>query len=173
MTLLDDEAIRTLAGFRDADAPVTSCYLDVDGRRLPTHGDVEKAFATLVRRAGLATNGHGPNGRPPSVHQDLQRMAQHVRGLARGTTRGLAMFSCSAGGFWQVFELPVRVTSQLVVEPMPSVRQLEAVLEEHERIGVLLVDRKRARMYVFELGELDRPQRALRRTGPPRRGRPR
>ena len=37
---------------------------------------------------------------------------------------------------------------------MPSVRQLEAVLEEHERIGVLLVDRKRARMFVFELGEL-------------------
>ena len=64
------------------------------------------------------------------------------------------MFSCSARGFWEVYELPVRVTNQLVVEPVPCVRQLEALLEEHERIGVLLTDRQRARMFVFELGEL-------------------
>jgi peptide subunit release factor 1 (eRF1) len=154
LTLLDDDAIRALAGFRDEGAPVTSCYLDVDGRRFPAHGDVEKAFATLVRQAGLSNNGHGHSAHPPSVMQDVERMAHHVRGLRRGTVRGLAMFSCSARAFWKVFELPVRVTSQLVVEPMPSVRQLEALLEEHERMGVLLVDRKHTRMYVFQLGEL-------------------
>lgn len=153
MTLLDDDAIRALAGFRDDVAPVTSCYLDVDGRRFPARGDVEKAFSTLVRRAGLNSNGHG-HAAPPSVVRDVDRMGQHVRGLSRGPTRGLAMFSCSAREFWQVFELPVRVASQLVVEPTPSVRQLESVLEEYERMGVLLVDRKHARMYVFELGEL-------------------
>ena len=64
------------------------------------------------------------------------------------------MFSCSARDFWEVYELPVRVTSQLVVEPVPCVRQLEALLDEHERFGVLLADRQRARMFVFELGEL-------------------
>jgi peptide subunit release factor 1 (eRF1) len=35
-----------------------------------------------------------------------------------------------------------------------AVAQLEAVLDNHERIGVLMADRQRARVFVFELGEL-------------------
>ena len=151
MTLLDDETIRTLAGFRDADPPVTTCYLDVDGRRLPGHGDVEGVRGARAPRRP-ATSGR-PHGTPPSVRRPRAHGAVRP-GPGPGTIRGLAMFSCSAGGFWEVHELPVRVTNQLVVEPLPSMRQLEAVLEEQERIGVLLVDRQRARMYVFELGEL-------------------
>jgi peptide subunit release factor 1 (eRF1) len=149
VALLTDEIVRTLAGFRGDTAPVTTCYLDVDGRRKPSHADIERELAGLVRRAGL--NGHSADA---SVVEDVRRIRQYVKGLARGATRGVALFSCSSRGFWQVFELPVPVTSQLVVEPMPSVRQLEGLLEEYERIGVLLVDRQRARMYVFDLGEL-------------------
>jgi peptide subunit release factor 1 (eRF1) len=37
---------------------------------------------------------------------------------------------------------------------VPAVGQLESVLQDHEPIGVLLADRQRARMFVFELGEL-------------------
>ena len=152
MALLSKDTVRTLAGFRSEAVPVTTCYLDVDGRRLPTHGEVERELSKLVRSAGL--NGNARSDAPVSVRQDVHHMEQHVRGMARGSTRGLAMFSCSARGFWEVYELPVRVTSQLVVEPVPCVRQLEALLEEHERIGVLLTDRQRARMFVFQLGEL-------------------
>ena len=34
MAVITEAAIRELAGFRGQDAPVTTCYLDVDGRRL-------------------------------------------------------------------------------------------------------------------------------------------
>jgi peptide subunit release factor 1 (eRF1) len=82
-------------------------------------------------------------------------MEDHVRGgLDRSRTRGLAMFSCTADGFWKVVELPVPVRDQVVVNHSPSVRQLETVIDVYERFGVLLVDRQRARMFVFELGEL-------------------
>jgi len=66
----------------------------------------------------------------------------------------VAMFSCSADGFWRVIELPVRVSSQVVVEPAPHVRQLESVLDEYERFGVVIADSQRARVFLFELGEL-------------------
>jgi peptide subunit release factor 1 (eRF1) len=46
------------------------------------------------------------------------------------------------------------VRDQLVVNHSPAVRQLEVVLDQHERFGMLLADRQRARMLVFELGEL-------------------
>ena len=36
----------------------------------------------------------------------------------------------------------------------PHVRQLEAIIDEYERFAVLLADRERSRMFIFELGEL-------------------
>ena len=56
MTTITEETVRALAGFRGVDAPVTTCYLDVDGRHLPTHREVQQSFGSLVRHAGL--NGH-------------------------------------------------------------------------------------------------------------------
>jgi peptide subunit release factor 1 (eRF1) len=51
------------------------------------------------------------------------------------------------------------VRSQLVVNDTPHVAQLEAVLDNHERIGVLVADRQHARVFVVELGEmLDRTE---------------
>ena len=64
------------------------------------------------------------------------------------------MFSCAAHDFWKVVALPVPVRSRVVINQAPAVAQLESALHHHEPIGVLLVDKQRARMLVFELGEL-------------------
>jgi peptide subunit release factor 1 (eRF1) len=158
VAVITEDTVRALAAFRGADAPVTSCYLDVDGRRFPTHRDVQRAFATLVRRSRL--NGASAP-LPRSVTTDLGRMERHVRGYKRSEARGLAMFSCSAHDLWQVHELPVRVTSQLVVNQSPCVTQLEDVLNRASRVGVLLVDGHRARMLIYELGELHQVDEAV------------
>jgi peptide subunit release factor 1 (eRF1) len=50
--------------------------------------------------------------------------------------------------------LPVPVRSRLVVNERPQVTQLEGIVERAERFAVLLVDRQRARLFVFQLGEL-------------------
>jgi peptide chain release factor subunit 1 len=146
---LTEDVVRGLAARRAGSAPVISCYLDVDGRRRPRFADVTRSLERMVRDAKARANG------TPSVHRDLKRIEDHVRaGLDRSGVRGLAMFSCSDDALWQVFALPVPVRDQLVVNHSPSVRQLEVVLDQHERFGMLLADRQRARMLVFELGEL-------------------
>jgi peptide subunit release factor 1 (eRF1) len=53
-----------------------------------------------------------------------------------------------------VIELPMPVHSRVVIDHAPAVGELEVLLREHEPMGVLLADRQRARMFVFELGEL-------------------
>lgn len=146
---LTEDVVRGLAARRAGSAPVISCYLDVDGRRRPRFADVTRSLERMVRDAKARANG------TPSVHRDLKRIEDHVRaGLDRSGVRGLAMFSCSDDALWQVFALPVPVRDQLVVNHSPAVRQLEVVLDQHERFGMLLADRQRARMLVFELGEL-------------------
>lgn len=149
MATLTQDVIRSLAGVKTQQAPVVSLYLDVDGRRFVRPRDYELHLDHLLKEAAGHTNGH----KPAAI--DLERIEAHVKGgIDRSRTRGLAIFSCAALDLWTVFELPVPVRNQLVVNATPHVRQLETVLDEYERFGVLLADKQRARMFVFELGEL-------------------
>jgi len=149
VAVITEAAVRELAGFRGQDAPVTSCYLDVDGRRLSRRGDCEQELERVLRSARARANG------TTSVARDLQRIEAYVRGgIDRSTTRGLAIFSCSAHDFWKVVALPVPVRSRVVINEAPAVSQLESVTQGFDRFAVLLADRHRARILVFHFGEL-------------------
>lgn len=149
MTVLTEAEVRELSSFKASDAPVTSMYLDVDGAHHPRQADVLQELERMVRSVKRDHAGDD------SVVKDIKRIEEHVRaGIDRSHVRGLAVFSCTAHGFWRVIELPVAVRSQVVVNHSPAIRQLETVLDEYERFAVLLADRQRARMLVYELGEL-------------------
>lgn len=149
MPAITEDAIRELAAFRGESAPVTSCYLNVDGRHLIRREDYEHELDRVLRPARRHANGTA------SVTSDLKRIEEFVRaGIDRSRTRGLAMFSCTAHGLWQVVALPVPVRSRVLIQSAPAVSQLELVVNELRRFGVLLADRQRARMFVFEMGEL-------------------
>jgi len=149
MAVITEAAVRELAGFKGGGSPVTTCYLDVDGRRLSRHQDYEQELDRILRSARVKANGNA------SVGRDLQRIEDYVRaGFDRSKTRGLAIFSCSDQSFWQVLPLPVPVRSRVIVNKAPAVSQLESLTQEFDRFGVLLADKQRARMMVFHFGEL-------------------
>jgi peptide subunit release factor 1 (eRF1) len=140
---ITEQDVRELAAFKGRTAPVTSLYLDVDGRRHPNRKDHEARLARLLKRVQRS-----------APADDVARIERHVRDVDRKGTnvRGLAMFSCAADGLWRTVELPVPVRDQVVVNHTPHVRQLESALDRYGSVGVLLADRQRARAYVFELG---------------------
>jgi peptide chain release factor subunit 1 len=151
--VISDDRIRALAGHR-ASTVVTSCYLDVDGRRLPRHADYEAQLDHLMRQARDRAAAFGPEA-ARSVGGDLDRIAAWVRhGFERSRVRGLAFFGCSADGWFEVVESPLPVRSGVVVNHTPHVRPLESLLAAYERFAVVLVDRQRARLFRFDLGEL-------------------
>jgi peptide subunit release factor 1 (eRF1) len=146
---ITEDEIRSLASFKGGDAPVTSCYLDVDGHHTARQHELVHTVEVLIKQA-LAKF-----GAEPSVAADLERVFDLVQGgLDRSRTRGLAVFSCTAHDLWRVVELPVSVRNQITVNHSPAVRQLEQVLDQYERFGLLLADKQRARVLVYELGEL-------------------
>ena len=147
---LTPDVLRALAGY-SRPGPVTTCYLDVDGRRFVRPRDYELHLERMLRPVREREHRAGHHG----VCEDLKRIEDHVRGgFDRSHTRGLALFADAAGGMWRALHLPVRVRNRLVVNQHPQVRQLEAILERAERFAVLLTDRQRARLFVFQLGEL-------------------
>ena len=147
--MITDRFVREMAEFDSDGAAVTSCYLDVDGRAKVRGLDVAKELERVVRRVESFVADE------PSVGDDIARMTAHVRdGIDRKGVRGLAMFSCAPQEYWQVITLPVPVHSRITVSHAPAVGQLESVVEELRPTGVLLVDRQRTRLFVYEMGEL-------------------
>ena len=144
MAELTREIVRRLAGMQAA-GPVVSLYLDVDGSRYVRPADYEAEFERMAKPL------LDPGAR--DVVKLVHKVRGHVTGgFDRSQVRGVAVFC--ADGLWETVELPVPVRNQLVVNDAPHVAQLEAVVDSHERFGVLLADRQRARFLVFELNQL-------------------
>lgn len=148
MPVITEDDIRTLASIRGGEAAITSCYLDVDGSRYVRPADYERTLETMLRRV----RGRGV---APGVERDLRKIEDLVRGgFDRSRVRGVVVFSAEEAGVWEVIELPVPVRSEIVVNDSPAVGQLESVVQQATRIGVLCADKVHARMFVFRLDEL-------------------
>src|SRR5947209_18621051 len=128
MARITHDEVRELAAIKGNGAPVTSCYLNVDGRRFIRSQDYELHLDELLRRGReRVAAGAYEGAAKKSLEGDLRRIEEHVKGgIDRSHVRGLAMFSCSAAGFWRVVEAPVPVRNHLVINATPHVRQLEA-----------------------------------------------
>ena len=143
--VLDAPTIRALAQRRGAPA-VVSLYLDVDGRRYPRPSDYAPHLDHLLRvarEAAAPQEGHAAT----RLELDLARIADWLaQGLDRSSTRGVAAFSASADGIFEVFTLPVPVRDQVVVAPAPDVAQLIAVLAAVTPFLVVAIDQQRSRL---------------------------
>src|SRR5712691_10419449 len=150
---IDQAFLRKLADWNVNGVPVTSMYLDVDGRRYPRkHLYVSRAehLCNQLRREAEAL------GKKPasSVAKDTQRMMEFVEGLDRGRTRGLALFSKSVAGLWEEALVPSPLRDRAVVGQEPYVLPLEAVVEKYESFCTVLVDRSRARIFLARMGRI-------------------
>jgi len=144
---LDEAGIVRLSGMKGS-SPIVSCYLDIDGRTHVRPADYQRELSHLLRRARARSDAR-------SLDADFDRIEGFVAGeFDRSRVRGLAMFSAVQDDFWEVVEVPVPVRSHLAVNPAPAVRQLESIVQQHEPIAVLLVDKQRTRLFEFALGEL-------------------
>ena len=149
----DPGLVRKLAEWETGGLPVTSLYLDVDGRRRPRRSDFVVRAQDLLRRARDEVSEDRDAAR--SAGRDLDGIGRFVRDdFDRHGVRGLVVFACSDTGLWQEVALAAALRDRLVIRPRPYLLPLEAVLERSEAFGVVLVDRAKARLLRACLGEV-------------------
>ncbi len=68
--------------------------------------------------------------------------------------KSIAVFANEVENFFQIYHIPVAVKSSLVLDSNFYVRPLLALLEEHSRIGFVLVDSRSARLFEIYMGEI-------------------
>jgi len=152
---LDHGLLRKLAEWHPDDAPVTTMYLTVDGRRYPRRADYEVRLDELLRSARAQASGLEAAA-ARSVEADLERMSAFVRqDLERGDTQGVAMFSVSEAGLWEEVRVTRPVRDRAFVAPRAELRMLEILLETYGATCAALVDYAKARIFLLQLGRVE------------------
>lgn len=137
-----EEDLNELVEFRGDPYPVLSLYLNVDPTQQPT--DQYK----LVLRSMLKEV--ADEARPA----DLEAVERYFDFEYDWQGKGVALFSSQDAGFWRSYPLAVPVHNYVYVSHRPYIKPLTDVLTAYGRYGVILVDSEGARMFLFDLGEL-------------------
>jgi len=152
------KTVKELNNFRGDGDYVVSLYLDVDGRKFPRKQAYERELKDLVHQAKKEwlKRRDLSHSQREFLKKDLEAIDQFVRlKFIRKKRKGLAIFSCSARDFWQVYPLPVSLPSCLIIDNIPYTKPLTTVLDEYERYCTVVVDRRKARIFTVYLGEIE------------------
>lgn len=151
------EQIRELADFEDANCSAVSFYFQPATPRNKAHKEETILVKDLVREALRNVE----NGRTEakeargSTRADMNRILRLSAELRTNGTHAKAVFACSARNYWREYDLPPTVAgTQMFVDRHFHLKPIAHLLGAFPRLGVVLVDRQRARIFDFRLGEL-------------------
>ncbi|HEY3209442.1 MAG TPA: Vms1/Ankzf1 family peptidyl-tRNA hydrolase [Actinomycetota bacterium] len=155
MPEIDREFLRKLADWSSNGIPVSSLYLDVDGRRYPRRQDYMVRAEQLCHELQRSSKDRTLNrDATTSVAQDAARMLEYLQSLDRGSTRGVALFSASKASLWEPVVVPRPLKDRATLAPHPYVIPLEALVETYECFCTALVDRAKARIFLARMGQI-------------------
>ena len=152
MPELDRDFLRKLAEWTSNGAPVSSLYLDVDGRRFPRREDYMVRGEALCNQ--LKEQAAGDKGAKRSVKGDVDRFIDFLNRLDRGPNRGVVLFSSSSANLWEEVLVPRPLADRAVIADHPYVLPLEAMVETYESFCTVIVDREKARLFLARLGRI-------------------
>jgi len=147
--------ISHLIGFKSKDYPVVSLYLNTDLRHT-TLPAIRIATKDLIKQREKELEAQSlSHSQKESLKNDFRKMMDFVeKELSPQLFRGHAIFSCSGENFWQVYPLPQKVKNALIIDSDTYVRPLIAILNQYQRFCIAFVDRRRARIFEYFMGQI-------------------
>src|SRR5580700_4969152 len=156
------EQFRELAQFQDGNSSAVSFYFQPATPRNKAHKEDTILVKDLVREAlrnleskGSAGKGKESKDMKECARADLDRILRLSGELLSNGTHGKALFACSAQNLWREYDLPASLPgTQLFVDRHFHLKPIAHLLGASPLLGVVLVDRHRARIFDLRLGEL-------------------
>jgi peptide subunit release factor 1 (eRF1) len=149
---LTREQIRELAEFQDAKSCALSFYFQPATPRNKTHKEDAILIKDLARDA---LRNLESKDKKDCARSDLERIVRLSGELRSNGTHGKAVFACAAQNFWREYDLPPLLPgTQVFINRHFHLKPLAHLLGAFPRLGIVLVDRHRARVFDLRLGEL-------------------
>jgi hypothetical protein len=173
--MITREQIQELAEFEDRSNCALSFYFQPTPPRNKAHKEEAILTKDLAREAlrqlESKSSGNNKNGsnkageaskpdfskkdKHESVRTDLDRIVRLSQDLRGNGSHAKAVFACSAQGFWREYDLPAQLSgTQLLFDRHFHLKPLAHLLGAFPSLGVVLMDRHRARLFDLRLGEL-------------------
>jgi peptide subunit release factor 1 (eRF1) len=154
--MITREQIHELAKFEDLGACALSFYFQPTAPRNKAHKE-ETILAKDLAREALRQLESKSNSKDKceSARADLDRIVHLSQELRGNGARAKAVFACSAQGFWREYDLPAQKSgTELLVNRHFHLKPLAQLLGAFPTLGIVLVDRHRARLFDLRMGEL-------------------
>ena len=151
------EQIRELAVFHDTNSCAVSFYFQPSTPRNKAHKEDTILIKDLAREALHRLESQGPEGKTKkdSARADIDRVVRLSGELRSNGTHAKAVFACAAQNVWHEYELPATLSgTQLFVDRHFHLKPMAHLLGAFPRLGIVLVDRHKARIFDLRLGEL-------------------
>lgn len=146
------EQIRQLAEFQDEKSSGVSFYFQPSTPRNKAHKEDAILMKDLAREA---MRDQEAKGNKECGRADIERIVRLAGELRSNGTHGRAVFACEGQDIWQEYDLPPMLGStQIFVDRHFHLKPLAHLLGASPLLGVVLVDRHRARIFDLRLGEL-------------------
>lgn len=146
------EQIRELAEFQDTQSCAVSFYFQPSTPRNKAHKEDTILVKDLAREAARNLES---KGKKELARADIERIQRLSGELRSNGTHAKAVFACAAHNIWREYDLPPSLAgTQLFVDRHFHLKPLAQLLGAFPQLGVVLVDRHRARVFDLRLGEL-------------------
>ena len=149
---ISHEQLRELAEFHDEKSCAVTFYFQPSTPRNKAHREDTILIKDLAREA--IREAEKKNSRDVA-RADVDRIVRLSGDLRSNGTHAKAVFACAAHNIWHEYDLPPVLTgTQLFVDRHFHLKPMGRLLGAVPRLGVVLVDRHRARIFDLRLGEL-------------------
>ncbi len=156
------EQMRELASFEDSQSGAVSFYFQPSTPRNKAHREDTILIKDLAREALHRLESQGSDGKShsvktkrESVRADVDHIVQLSGELRSNGTHAKAVFACAAHDVWREYDLPATLPgTQLLVGRHFHLKPMARWLGTFPRLGIVLVDRHRARVFDLRFGEL-------------------
>jgi len=146
------EEVRQLAEIQDEKSCAVSFFFQPSAPRNKAHKEDTILIKDLAREA---IRNLEAKGKKDCARDDIERIVRLSGDLRSNGTHGKAVFACASQNMWREYELPATLGStQLYVDRHFHLKPLAHLLGASPLLGILLVDRHRARIFDLRLGEL-------------------
>jgi peptide chain release factor subunit 1 len=146
------EQLRELAEFQAAKSCAVSFYFQPSAPRNKAHKEDTILIKDLAREALRHLESQG---KKDCARSDIERVVRLSGELRSNGAHGKAVFACADQGIWREYELPATLSgTQLFVDRHFHLKPMAHLLGASPLLGVVLVDRHRARIFDLRLGEL-------------------
>ena len=122
-----------------AESPVLTVYLNTDPTAITTE-------AAKIRLRNLL--------KTVDLHEDIQAVEDYINLEYDWAAKGVVIFSSQQEGFFQTYQFNLSVPDKVFVGEHPVIRPIAHLSGIFTGWSVVLVDKEKARLFSFELGEL-------------------